>query len=300
MRNASIVLSMIAALVCIAPLAAEAGMAYDTGELSIGRWHVHLSNHAFEAEPGEHGYLEIRKYTPALHIQMGFLYLNGRWISLKRFFDGPEPTLRKTITLLPRNRLRVLMIGSPGASIGVDIGTDKESPPPVVTLSATPESIEASSSSTLAWSCLNADACTIQPDLGAVDAAGSVVVSPAETTTYTLTASGDGGTASAGTTIVVIHPLSTVDVSASPETIGPDEVSILSWHASHSDTCVIEPDIGSVEPVGLKAVAPLETTTYTVTATGPGGTASASATVTTPPEMYPERSPASVSSRLDT
>ncbi len=173
MRNASIVLSMIAALVCTAPLAADAGVVYDTGELSIGRWHVHLSNHAFEAEPGENGYLEIRKITPARPIRMGFLHLNGRWIPLKRFFDPSEPTLRKTITLQPRNRLRVLLIGSPGASITVAIGTDKESPPPVATLSATPESIQAGSPGTLTWSCLHADACTIQPDVGAVDATGS-------------------------------------------------------------------------------------------------------------------------------
>ena len=72
MRNASIVLSMIAVLVCIAPLAADAGMVYETGDLSINRWHVHLSRHAFEAESEQPGYLEIRKNTPGLPIHMGF------------------------------------------------------------------------------------------------------------------------------------------------------------------------------------------------------------------------------------
>ena len=279
MRNASIVLSMIAALVCIAPLAADAGTVYESGELSINRWHVHLSRHFFETESGSNGYLEIRKNTPGLPIQAGFLNLNGRWISLKPFLDGPEPTLRKTITLRPRNRLRVVLIGSPGASITIAIGTDKESPPPVVDFSATPETIQAGSTSSLAWSCLNADVCTIQPDVGAVDAAGSIAVSPTETTTYTLTASGAGGTASASTAIVVVHPVPTVEISVAPDTIGPDEVSILSWHASHSDMCVIEPGIGSVAPVGLMQVFPQSDTTYTITATGPGGTATASTTV---------------------
>ena len=185
---------MIAVLVCIAPLAADAGMIYETGELSINRWHVHLSRHAFEAESGQPGYLEIRKTTPGLPIQMGFLRLNRRWIPLKRFLDGSDPTLRKTITLRQSNRLRVLLVGSPGASITIAIATDKESPPPVADFSATPETIQAGSTSTLAWSCLHADACTIEPDIGAVDAAGSIAVSPTETTTYTLTATGAGGT----------------------------------------------------------------------------------------------------------
>ncbi len=279
MRNASIVLSMIAVLLCIAPLVADAGMVYETGDLSINRWHVHLSRHAFEAESGQPGYLEIRKNTPGLPIQMGFLRLNRRWIPLKRFLVGSDPTLRKAVTLRQRNRLRVLLIGSPGASISITIGTDKESPPPIVDFSATPESIKAGSTSTLAWSCLHADACTIEPDIGAVDAAGSITVSPETDITYTLTATGPGGTATASATVVVVHPAPIVEISLTPDTIGSDEVSILSWHTSHSDTCVIEPDIGSVEPVGLKAVAPLETTTYTITATGPGGTTAASATV---------------------
>jgi hypothetical protein len=148
-----------------------------------------------------------------------------------------------------------------------------------VNFSATPETIKAGSTSTLAWSCLHADACTIEPDIGAVDAAGSITVSPETDITYTLTATGPGGTATASATVVLIHPAPTVEISVTPDTIGPGEVSILSWHASHSDACVIEPDIGSVAPVGLKAVEPLESTTYTVTATGPGGTATASARI---------------------
>ncbi len=279
MRNASIVMSIVAVLACMAPLAADAGMIYETGELSINRWHVHLSRHTFEAESGQDGYLEIRQTTPGLPVQMGFLRLNRRWIPLKRFLDPSEPTLRKPIQLQPRNRLRVLLFGPPGASITVAIGTDAESPPPLVDISANPQSIQAGSTSTLAWSCQHADASVIEPDLGAVDAAGFIAVSPTETTTYTLTATGPGGATTASATVVVVHPPPTVEISVAPDTIGPDEVSILTWHASHSDACVIEPDIGVVESVGLKAVAPLETTTYTITATGPGGTAAAAATV---------------------
>ncbi len=207
MRNASIVLSMIAVLMCISPLAADAGMVYETGDLSINRWHVHLSSHAFEAESAQPGYLEIRKNTPGLPIQMGFLRLNRRWISLKHFLEGSDPTLRKTITLRQHNRLRVLLVGSPGASITITIGTDKESPPPVVDFSATPETINAGSTSTLAWSCLYADACTIEPDIGAVDAAGSITVSPETDITYTFTATGPGGTATASATVVVRSPM---------------------------------------------------------------------------------------------
>ncbi|MBR9984474.1 MAG: hypothetical protein KFF68_01065, partial [Desulfosarcina sp.] len=279
MRNASIVLSMIAVLLCIAPLTADAGMVYETGELSINRWHVHLSRHAFEADSGQPGYLEIRKNTPGLPIQIGFVRLNRRWIPLKHLLKGSDTTLRKAITLRERNRLRVLLVGSPGASITITIGSDMESPPPVVDFSATPETIQAGSTSTLAWSCLHADACTIEPDIGVVDAAGSAAVSPAETTTYTLTATGSGGITSASVTVTVIPLPPKVTLTADPVEIACGESTTLTWSSQWADQIVIDPGIGTVVPAGLMQAFPQSDTTYTITATGPAGTATASAMV---------------------
>ena len=68
-------------------------------------------------------------------------------------------------------------------------------------------------------------------------------------------------------------PLPEVDLTASPFSIMAGESSTLSWNSSHADSCVIEPDIGSVDLNGSMTLAPAETIAYTITATGTGGSA---------------------------
>ncbi len=74
--------------------------------------------------------------------------------------------------------------------------------PVTATLSATPSSIQAGQSATLIWSTSNADSVTIE-GLGTVAASGSQAVSPSQATTYTLTASGKGGSQQAMATVTV-------------------------------------------------------------------------------------------------
>jgi len=61
---------------------------------------------------------------------------------------------------------------------------------PTVTLSADPTSINKGDSSTLSWNSTNATQLTIAPEVGTVSAEGSAKVTPADSTTYTITASG--------------------------------------------------------------------------------------------------------------
>ena len=61
---------------------------------------------------------------------------------------------------------------------------------------------------------------------------------------------GLGGTASAGVTVNVTHPVPAVSISATPETILAGESSNLTWTSSNADTCAIEPYIGPVELSG--------------------------------------------------
>ena len=72
----------------------------------------------------------------------------------------------------------------------------------------------------------------------------------------------------------------TVSLAADSETILLGGSATLSWSSTTADTCVIEPDIGSVAVNGSVQVSPTENTIYTITATGLGGTATASVTVT--------------------
>jgi autotransporter-associated beta strand protein len=76
-------------------------------------------------------------------------------------------------------------------------------PPPAVTFDAVPAIVMAGQSSILVWTTTFATAVTIDNDLGAQALSGSLMVHPAATTTYMLTATGAGGTTVRTLTITV-------------------------------------------------------------------------------------------------
>jgi peptidoglycan-associated lipoprotein len=78
--------------------------------------------------------------------------------------------------------------------------------PDIAEFSAEPSSIERGQSSTLKWSVSNANQITIDNGVGTVQASGSKGVYPNDTTTYTLRASGPGGTLSKTATVTVTAP----------------------------------------------------------------------------------------------
>jgi peptidoglycan-associated lipoprotein len=83
----------------------------------------------------------------------------------------------------------------------------EEAPPkPTVQLSAEPSSIERGQSATLRWTATDATEISVSPGIGSVDARGSRQVYPTNSTTYTLTAKGPGGTETASATINVTAP----------------------------------------------------------------------------------------------
>jgi peptidoglycan-associated lipoprotein len=75
-----------------------------------------------------------------------------------------------------------------------------------VTLTADPTSINKGESSTLHWSSTNATQLTIAPEVGAVAPEGSTKVTPSDSVTYTITASGPGGSADSTVRITVAGP----------------------------------------------------------------------------------------------
>ena len=80
-------------------------------------------------------------------------------------------------------------------------------PAPTASLSADPASVKQNRCATLAWSSTNASSVSIDPGVGPVAPSGSKEVCPKNTTNYTLTVAGAGGTKTAATTVTVI-PLS--------------------------------------------------------------------------------------------
>ena len=77
---------------------------------------------------------------------------------------------------------------------------------PTVSLSANPTEINKGDSSTLSWTSTDATTLTISPSVGTVTAQGSTQVSPTDSTTYTITASGPGGSADSSARVTVNVP----------------------------------------------------------------------------------------------
>src|SRR5271157_2001878 len=74
---------------------------------------------------------------------------------------------------------------------------------PTVTLQASPSSIQKGESVTLTWSSTNATELKLEPALGTVAPEGSTEATPSESTTYTVTATGPGGSADASAGVTV-------------------------------------------------------------------------------------------------
>lgn len=112
----------------------------------------------------------------------------------------------------------------------------------------------------------------------------TVFVTPVSTTTYTVTVTNAGCTASAQFTVTVgaftvnatANPTNVCSGSGTPVTLGVSMGSSYSWVSSPND-----PSLAGQTTLQNPVVTPTQTTTYTVTVTSSGGcTASASVTVT--------------------
>jgi peptidoglycan-associated lipoprotein len=103
---------------------------------------------------------------------------------------------------------------------------------PTVTLSASPSSINKGDSSTLSWTTTDATNVSISPEVGPVTAQGSTKVSPSDSATYTVTATGPGGSADASTRITVSQPPPPVAKVAGPSL---DEMFLKEVHDAYFD-----------------------------------------------------------------
>jgi peptidoglycan-associated lipoprotein len=92
---------------------------------------------------------------------------------------------------------------------------------PTVSLSADKTTINPGESAKLTWTSTDASNVSIAPEVGAVTAQGTTTVTPAKSTTYTITASGPGGNADATASIAVNTP---PPVTEAPKTSSIDEL----------------------------------------------------------------------------
>ena len=77
---------------------------------------------------------------------------------------------------------------------------------PTAALNIIPATVTKGNTATLTWRSQNATSCYIQPGIGQVPPQGSRVITPDDTTAYTISCSGAGGTASSAADVAVITP----------------------------------------------------------------------------------------------
>ena len=146
--------------------------------------------------------------------------------------------------------------------------------------SATPATITTGQSSTLSWNSPNADSVSITPGIGPVAKTGTVSVTPSQTTTYVVTATGLGTSASCNIVVTVTAGAPVVsNFTANPTSINAGQSSTLQWSVTGADSVSIS-TLGTVASSGSRSVSPTVTTTYTLTATNASGSTTRTATVT--------------------
>ena len=191
-----------------------------------------------------------------------------------------SPTETTTYTLTARNSSRE-------ASQTVTVTVDPEVS--ILRFTAEPLRITAGESATLVWGVRNATEARIS-GIGAVDPRGGhMTVSPAETTTYTLTARNSEREASQTVTVTVdpvpppppsdpVDPPIIVNFVVAPKRINRGQECRLRWEVRNATDVTIS-QIGPVSPRGTILVKPEQTVTYTLTARNKMGETMAVASV---------------------
>jgi subtilase family serine protease/prenyltransferase beta subunit len=108
-----------------------------------------------------------------------------------------------TTSLSPQTYTATLVSLITGQAVTLSTSTFTVLVPQVISFTATPSTIIAGQSTTLTWITANATSVSISGITASQPANGSIVISPTTTTSYVLTATGPGGTASASVTVTV-------------------------------------------------------------------------------------------------
>ena len=160
-------------------------------------------------------------------------------------------------------------------------------PPSIDTFTANPTTLILGNTFQLNWSVSGNVTSVNITDVGNVNASGSATILPGGDITYTITASGPGGT-TAKSVAIDVHIPPQINFSVDkPQLVGGDSAT-LTWSVTgDADTMSINPGIGSTNLSGTQVIQPSQDTTYTAVASGLGGSATAQVTVEVvyPPEV---------------
>jgi uncharacterized cupredoxin-like copper-binding protein len=188
---------------------------------------------------------------------------------------SPIATFTATAGQIYSFRLTVKNTDNLSASATTTVSTASPATVRILQFNANPTQITAGQSSILSWITEGATSVSIST-LGNEPTNGSISVSPTNTTTYILTATGPGGTVTASQ-LVTVSPVAPgnpqiIRFEANPLTITPGQSSTLSWTTTGAATVTISPTLGNQPVNGSASTGALQTTTtFTLTATSSDG-----------------------------
>ncbi len=152
--------------------------------------------------------------------------------------------------------------------------------PPAVKLTASKSRVSPGEKVILSWESTNATRVNSSVNFNTTLLNGTLSVYPIETTTYTITVRGPGGTDSDNVTITVDYPQPTVALTATSSNIPAGQSVTLRWSSTYATSVDSSVNFNTTAVNGSTTVAPGSTTTYTITVRGPGGITSSSVTIT--------------------
>jgi uncharacterized repeat protein (TIGR01451 family) len=175
-------------------------------------------------------------------------------------------------------------------AVKTDVTNACPHPAPVCTLSVSPDTITRGASTTLTWTTQNATNVSLNQGIGTVSTNGTRSVSPTTNTTYTLTATGEGGTVTCEDSVIVNEPepepnLSCDAFTAAPQTLSGAGTTTLTWATTDATNVSIDNGVGTVSADGSKNVFVSANTTFTLTATRGSETKTCSVPVTIVPNV---------------
>ncbi len=168
------------------------------------------------------------------------------------------------------------------------------------TITANPSFINQGSSATLIWNSSNATSCIAISGSGFSGnepTAGSQVVTPSTTQTYTINCFNNTGQSVQASTIITVNQQQqqqpTVTITANPTFINQGSSATLIWNTTNATSCTASGGSGfsgSESTSGSAVVSPSGTTTYSITcfnSTGQSATASVTVTVNQQQQQQP-------------
>ena len=182
----------------------------------------------------------------------------------------PNPFFRFVLIVAP-----ALLLAACTGSSNSSSTANSEGPSPSVSLSASAASVAAGGSVVLTWSATNAGSCSASGGWsGSRSASGRQTIGPInQTTTYTLSCSGDGGGVVRQVTVQVGGSGVTVNLSAAPAAVAAGNNTTLNWTATGASSCTASGGwSGARSTSGSFTVGPIDaSTTYHLNCTGASG-----------------------------